>query len=104
MKDSGTKTAGGGTVGVRELKNRLTHYLKVVGKGNLLVVTDRGKPVAVMSSVETGAGGRTLDERLALLASRGDIALPSKNDSFKTLKPVRTKGTPASRLVSEERR
>ncbi len=34
------------TVGSRELKNRLGRYLSLVGKGETIIVTDRGKPVA----------------------------------------------------------
>ena len=34
-------------IGVRELKNRLTRYLALVMEGQRVVVTDRGKPVAV---------------------------------------------------------
>ena len=34
------------SVGVRELKNRLGHYLQAVRRGKVLVVTVRGKPIA----------------------------------------------------------
>ncbi len=34
------------TVGSRELKNRLGRYLGLVRKGETIIVTDRGKPVA----------------------------------------------------------
>lgn len=34
------------TVGVRELKNRLSHYLRLVRGGETLVVTDRGEIIA----------------------------------------------------------
>jgi prevent-host-death family protein len=33
-------------VGVRELKNRLAHYLRSVRQGQAITVTQRGKPVA----------------------------------------------------------
>ena len=33
-------------VGARELKDRLAHYLRTVGRGETVVVTVRGKPVA----------------------------------------------------------
>jgi prevent-host-death family protein len=33
-------------VGVRELKDRLSHYLRTVRQGESVVVTIRGKPVA----------------------------------------------------------
>jgi prevent-host-death family protein len=34
------------SVGVRDLKNRLTHYLRVVQEGRTILVTSRGRPVA----------------------------------------------------------
>lgn len=34
------------SVGIRELKNHLSEYLKRVAQGEIIVVTDRGKPVA----------------------------------------------------------
>ena len=32
-------------VGVRELKNRLTYYLRRARKGEEVIVTERGRPV-----------------------------------------------------------
>ena len=34
-------------VGIRDLKNRLAYYLGKVKKGNNIIVTDRGMPVAI---------------------------------------------------------
>ena len=34
------------SVGIRELKDRLSHYLRAVRQGGSVVVTVRGKPVA----------------------------------------------------------
>ena len=36
-------------VGIRELKARLSHYVKAANAGEQIVVTDRGVPVAVLS-------------------------------------------------------
>jgi prevent-host-death family protein len=36
------------TVSSRELKNRLGRYLGLVGKGETILVTGRGKPVALL--------------------------------------------------------
>ena len=33
-------------IGVRELKNRLAHYLRAVREGHSIVVTKRGRPIA----------------------------------------------------------
>ena len=40
------------TVGVRELKNRLSHHLKRVRAGARLTVTERGKPIATLAPVQ----------------------------------------------------
>ncbi len=48
------------TVGVRELKSRLSEYLRRVKQGETIVVTERGKPVGRLVPQ-----GQTLEERLA---------------------------------------
>ena len=55
------------TVGVRELKARLSQYLKRVGRGERIVVTERGRPVAVIGP----AGGSALTERLEAMLRSG---------------------------------
>ncbi len=32
-------------VGIRKLKSHLSHYLKLVKAGEVLIITDRGKPI-----------------------------------------------------------
>lgn len=39
------------SVGIRELKNRLTHYVRTVQQGKTILVTSRGRPVARMVPV-----------------------------------------------------
>jgi prevent-host-death family protein len=39
-------------VSIREMKNRLSKYLKLVQTGKDVVITDRGKPVARLTLVE----------------------------------------------------
>ncbi len=49
-------------VGVRELKQHLSEYLRRVAEGETIHVTDRGNPVAVLSPV---AGGDPLARGVA---------------------------------------
>ena len=42
------------TVAVRELKNRLSEYLRKVKAGERVVITERGRPVAVISAATEG--------------------------------------------------
>jgi prevent-host-death family protein len=41
------------SVGIRELKAHLSHYLKRVRSGARLTVTERGRSIATISPVET---------------------------------------------------
>ena len=43
------------TVGIRELKAHLSRHLKRVRSGARLMVTERGRPIATISPVETPA-------------------------------------------------
>lgn len=57
------------TVGVKELKNHLSAYLRRVANGERVVVTERGRPVATLSAVEeepaTKAAWRLVGEGVA---------------------------------------
>lgn len=44
-------------IGVRELKARLSHYLRLAEKGERIVVTDRGKPSAMLVGVNGASTG-----------------------------------------------
>ena len=91
-----------GSVGVRELKNRLTHYLRRAMQGEEVIVTDRGKPVALLQPVESAKQVTSREARLAQLAAQGFLTLPTRKAS--RFRPVRTKGPLASRMILEGRR
>jgi antitoxin (DNA-binding transcriptional repressor) of toxin-antitoxin stability system len=55
-----------GSVGVRELRNNLSEYLRRVREGELLVITDRGRPIGELGPTGGGRGtqrGRALVRR-----------------------------------------
>ncbi len=91
------------TVGVRELKNRLTRYLRETKKGGEIVVTERGNPIAVIQPIGQGRRASSLEARLAGLAARGVVTLPSRKPR-KGGRLITVKGTPLSRTVLEDRR
>ncbi len=39
-------------IGVRALKDHLSQYLRRAGKGERIIITDRGEPVAALTPVE----------------------------------------------------
>ena len=90
------------TVGSRELKNRLGRYLGLVGKGETIVVTDRGKPVARILPPNPKQDDATgLEDILHELEAEGHLRRGSGR--FQSFKPVRIKGKPASKMILEDR-
>ncbi|HEX6331484.1 MAG TPA: type II toxin-antitoxin system prevent-host-death family antitoxin [Actinomycetota bacterium] len=86
-------------VGVRELRQNLSKYLRRVADGERLEVTDRGKPVAVLAppSESTSALQRLVSSGRAR-ASHGDLLdLPPPRGS------ISTKGTEALQELREDR-
>ena len=92
------------TVGIRELKNRLTYYVGLTKKGAKVIVTERGTPVAVLHNLENPDADAGVDEKLALLARKGHIKLPDTQNKLKPLKPIKAKGRPLSEIIIEDRR
>jgi len=87
-------------VGSRELKTRLGTYLRRVRRGATLVVTDRGEPVAELRPVAHGVSSE--DAGLATLEALGTITRGT-GARLGSLRPVRSKGRPASQAVIEGR-
>src|SRR5438132_9992463 len=66
-------------VGSREFKNRLGRYLRAVRNGQMLLVTDRGQPVAKVCPPEQDSDSQpTLAEVLRRLEAEGIIRLPKR--------------------------
>ncbi len=59
------------TVGVRDLKNRLSEYLRQVRAGESVLVTDRGEVVAELSAPGQGQVDSSVAPALQALAKRG---------------------------------
>ena len=86
-------------VGIRELKNNLSRYLRDVKKGKPIAITERGQSVAVLMPA-----GAAADVQLARELTRKGIG------SWKGGKPrggsrsLVVKGKPVSQIVIDERR
>lgn len=63
------------TVGIRDLKNSLSRWLRLVRGGEVVIVLDRGEPVAVLSAVTDRGSSRTVADHLGSLAARGLLSL-----------------------------
>ena len=90
-------------VGVRELKNRLTHYLSLSRQGVPVIVTDRSRPVAVLHGLDRVEETAGTEERLASLAHRKRLRMPADRTSFRPVSRARG-GRKASDMIIRERR
>lgn len=89
------------SVGIRELKNNLSHYIRLVVAGSRITVTDRGRVVAelVASRNERSSASR-YDELIASGSLRPAIERGDPLADFPAIKLPR--GT-AARLIHEDR-
>ena len=87
------------TIGVRELKARLSEYLRQVKQGRTLVITERGKPVGRLVPV-----GQSLELRLKAMVDAGLAEWNGK--PLPPMKPVaKLKGGKSiADLIIEDRR
>ena len=90
-------------VGSREFKNRLGRYLGAVRKGQTLLITDRGKPVAKVSPPEQDSDSQlTFSDVLKKLEAEGRIRLPKR--PLGKFRAVPSRGKPGSQMIIEDRR
>jgi prevent-host-death family protein len=65
------------TAPVTDLKNRLSHYLRLVARGESVTILDRGRPVARLSRVDADDG--ELDALVAAGLARSPVAALPKD-------------------------
>jgi len=87
-------------VGVRELRQNLSRYLRRVASGERLEVTERGRPVAILAplSESSSALQRLVASGRARPPQRGLLDLAPPRGS------ITTRGTDALRELREDRR
>ena len=92
------------TVGVRELKNRLSEYLRHVRAGEAVLVTDRGEVVAELIPPGHGTTDASVPPGLLALAKRGLVTLGAPGDTklYPALPRTRRRHR-AAQLLDEER-
>lgn len=95
------------SVGIRELKNNLSRYLRMVQAGERVLITDRGRPVA---ELQPPALDPDLDEphmaKYNRLVREGVIRPGRGGDPFAKWPPKGTFNLPpgtAQRLLDEDR-
>ena len=91
------------TVGVKELKNRLTYYLRRTKAGEEVIVTDRGAPIALIQPIKNAVRAVSLEAKLARLAAQGTVTLPTQKPLTR-VRLVKISGKPLSKTIVEDRR
>lgn len=92
------------TVGLRDLKNRLSEYIRQVRSGEGVLVTDRGEVVAELVPPGQVMDGHGVPSGLVALARIGRLTIGAENDRAgyprlsRLLKPGRS-----AELLDEER-
>lgn len=91
------------SAGIKDLKNRLTYYLRRTKQGEEIVVTERGRPIAVIQPIQSVERTVSLEARLARLAAQGFLTLPKRRPSGR-VRRVKVPGPPLSKIILEDRR
>lgn len=92
------------TVGVRELKIHLSKYLKDIKRGEEIIVSERGKGIAMLLPLRPLSEQSRIEAALLRLSAEGKILLPvslRKPSVMRGRKKI--KGTPFSDAVIEGR-
>jgi prevent-host-death family protein len=88
-------------VDIRDAKIHLGRYLKIVQKGNELILTDHGRPVG--KNVPVVTSDLTLKGRIARLVEKGVIE-PFAGERMRRLPPpLAVPGEAARRMLHEDR-
>lgn len=87
------------TVGVRRLKAQLSHYLRLVQRGERIVITARDRPVAMLAPAAVRPDDQQVNTLLRDGLARWDGGKPRGSR-----KPPKVAGAPLARAVSEGRR
>ena len=89
-------------VGVRELKNRLSEYLRLVRSGEEILVTDRGEVVAELRQPSPRIDLPYPALLQAVRQGRARLGIANRRDLYRPLTPAMPSGS-AAKLLDEER-
>jgi prevent-host-death family protein len=93
-----TTVAGVDDVGVRELRQNLSVYLRRIAQGETLRVTDHGRPVALLTPLRS-----TGDEVLDRLEAEGRLIRPKVRGPLPEPLPALTDGPTLSEVLQQMR-
>jgi len=89
-------------LGLREANQHFSKAIKAVRAGKEVVLTERGRPIAVIKPIKTE---QPHEAALKGMADEGLITLPARKGPLPSprWRPVRIKGKPLSQTIVEDR-
>lgn len=87
-------------MGLREANQRFSKAIKAVREGEEVILTERGKPIAVISPIK---GRVKVTSSVRKLEQAGLFRPAAKAQALPPWKPRRIVGKPISRTISEDR-
>ena len=87
-------------LGLREANQKFSKAIKAVKAGKEVILTERGKPIAVIKPLEQAKDEEAIIRRLE---AEGILRRALKRGRMPAWKPIRIKGKPMSETIREER-
>ena len=87
-------------IGLREANQQFSKIVKAVKAGREVILTERGKPIAVVRPIREAP---TIEGALKQLEMMGLLRPALKRTPMPPFKPIRLKGPPLSKTLREER-
>lgn len=87
-------------LGLREANQHFSKAIKAVRAGKEVILTERGRPIAVIKPIKEAPAEEAALKRMA---DEGLITLPSRTGPLPRFEPVQVKGKPLSQTIIENR-
>ena len=88
------------SVGLREINQAFSRYMKIVKAGEDVLITERGRPIAVIKPL---AAETDMDAKIRLLEAEGLLSPPQKKGQLQNHPPVSLSGQGLAQTISDMR-
>jgi prevent-host-death family protein len=92
-------------LGLREANQHFARTIKAVRSGQEVVLTDRGRPIAIIKPIENAYEDGSQAVALRAMAEEGLITLPDRKGPMPAprWRPVKVKGLPVTGTIIDDR-
>ena len=87
-------------MGLREANQHFSRVMRAVKAGKEVVLTERGKPIAVLKPIRASQKPEMV---IRQLQASGFLRPPARRGAMPVCKPIRIKGGPITKTLREER-